>query len=390
MHYVDKIVHVNKAYFPKIGGVETVCRQYALVSKNVFQDVTVLTIGSKRGWRIRRTDDNGIKILACDYQFKLFRHSFSLAFLILLVRGCFQDQVIHCHDPFPLASVPLALMKPKRLMVTYHADLVRPKLVKPLVDLIRKRALKNAYIITTTSTRLARNSDVLRCVDQDKIKVVPIYLDELDSYSTRLSDDVIKQLSKDISSIQFESVAFLMLGRMVYYKGLDVLLKAMMLNKKLEKQVSGKILIVGPVGDSVARKQLNDLRQYSSDIIFRERLISNTEKLHLLQNVGTLLFLSNQKSEAFGIMQLEAIAAGVAVVNFNINTGVPEVGLDGVTGHTLDLNDHIGLARLLHNPGKYGLKNLSKSVVKQHIQNGFSKEKSCALMIDIYSTMRRL
>ena len=44
-----KIVHVNKAYWPEVGGIETVCRQYAILSKSLFDDVEVLTIGSKVG-----------------------------------------------------------------------------------------------------------------------------------------------------------------------------------------------------------------------------------------------------------------------------------------------------------------------------------------------------
>ena len=96
-----RIVHVNKAYPPDVGGVEVVCQQYAELSASVFEQVEVLTISSDFGWRCKTESIAGVKVWRCDFQFKIAGHKFSFPLILLIWKFIFSRTVFHLHDPFP-------------------------------------------------------------------------------------------------------------------------------------------------------------------------------------------------------------------------------------------------------------------------------------------------
>ena len=165
-NFMSKIVHVNKAFWPDTGGVETVCRQYVEISKSEFDEIVVLTIGPKKGFRVSTEFINQTTVRRCDYQFNVSGHKFSLQLMFMLWRYCLSGAVIHLHEPFPLASLPLMLALRLNLIVTYHSDIVKQKWLRLLINMFRWVALRRADIVTVTSKNLMQNS---KCFERSRL-----------------------------------------------------------------------------------------------------------------------------------------------------------------------------------------------------------------------------
>ncbi|HUI75363.1 MAG TPA: glycosyltransferase, partial [Candidatus Acidoferrum sp.] len=90
-------------------------------------------------------------------------------------------------------------------------------------------------------------------------------------------------------------------------------------------------------------------------------------------------------AESFGLVQVEAMAAGIPVVNTEIESGVPEVSLHGVTGITVPPGDAQALAEavnyLLENTEmreKYGRAALAR------VSEEFSAERMAESTLRVY------
>lgn len=327
------IVHVNKAFSPEIGGVEKVCEQYVNVSKSIFAKIKVITISNEIGFG---TDEEFIKeviINKSKYQFKIFGHRFSIGFLFNLLMHCRGHFLIHAHDPFPLATLIFYFFRPKNLIITYHSDIVKQKTVKWLVDYFRLSVLKNASFVTVTSQSLAKNSDIIRHLPKNKVKVVTLYLDDSAKYKGPPKKEI--SIPQNIAKIIDGPPFILMIGRLNYYKGLDLLFDALTEILSHKKEIYSRIVIVGENADEEAQDLSAKITNLDCDVIRLEYFLPEELKIILLQNCLFLLFPSTLKSEAFGIVQLEALASEKGILNLNLPTGVPDIGLHGKTAKTL-------------------------------------------------------
>ena len=120
-------------------------------------------------------------------------------------------------------------------------------------------------------------------------------------------------------------------GRLVLYKGVNFLIDA-------ASNLEAHVLIVGdgPLRPML-QKKIETLGMQS-----RVRLLGRVSDAELssLYSLADLFVLpSISPTEAFGVVQLEAMAHGVPVVNTNLPSGVPSVSVHGVTGLTVPPGD---------------------------------------------------
>ncbi|MGN1089018.1 MAG: glycosyltransferase, partial [Huintestinicola sp.] len=164
---------------------------------------------------------------------------------------------------------------------------------------------------------------------RDKCRLVP-YGIETEKYLDAERSPI---LSSKLSVQGRKKILFV--GRLVYYKGVGVLIDA------FSKTENAELFIVGTGSDEESlRKQAESL---GNRVHFMKNL-SDTDLKSAFADCDFFVMPSIEKSEAFGIVQLEAMIYGKPVINTDLKTSVPLVSLDGQTGLTVKAGDADELA----------------------------------------------
>ena len=129
------------------------------------------------------------------------------------------------------------------------------------------------------------------------------------------------------------------LGRLVGYKGYDVLVRAM-------QTIDGYATIIGE-GPLLAELQQLAIRLGVSDRIRFAGRLTRSEIKQLFCSAQVFAFPSVTEAEAFGIVQIEAMAAGLPIVNTQLATTVPLVARHDTEALTVPPNDPHALSQAL-------------------------------------------
>ncbi|MDR1559683.1 MAG: glycosyltransferase [Clostridiales bacterium] len=321
-----RVLQVNKLYPPVIGGVEQVVRQIAegLAGET---DMKVLVCGQRlkgyveeiNGVEIHRAGSLGVAFsLPLSFQF--------FSWLRVLSKDC---DVLHIHMPFPLADLAMRLFGFNGgVVLWWHSDIVRQKYFKWLYNPLLTRLLKRADVIVAATEGHITGSEYLPKY-RDKCVVIPFGVEIL---PTSNKTDQFGNNDKEI--------AFLSVGRLIYYKGYDILLKA------FARVPRGNLAIIG---DGPLRNPLEKLAEnlgVADRVVFRGS-VGDSELEEAFTECDVFVLPSIAKSEAFGLVQIEAMARGKPVINTKLNSGVPYVSLNGVTGLTVPPGDVNALAEAI-------------------------------------------
>lgn len=324
-----KVLQVNKLYYPWTGGIEKVVQQIAEGLKDKT-DMEVLVCREKGRTVIEKV--NGIAVYRAGSMGMFSSMPVSISFIKYLRQLSKSKDVLHFHMPFPLGDIAFLLSGYKgKVVIWWHSDIVRQKKLMKLYRPIMEKFLNRADTIIVATKGHIDGSDYLQKY-KDKCVIIPYGVDKRIEEE---SDRYIEQHEASPNSTRPLNMLFV--GRLVYYKGCEILLKAF-------KEVNNAELTI--IGDGELRAKLE-----------KEAEIYNlTNKVHFLGNVeeerlnqafedcDVFVLPSIAKSEAFGLVQIEAMAYGKPVINTNLPSGVPYVSLDRVTGLTVPPNDVQALA----------------------------------------------
>ena len=340
-----RILEVNKAYYPHVGGIETLVKQYS-EELGAIEGVEVRTLVCRdgRGKTCRETV-NGVKLTRAGSFGTYFSCPVSMSFIRLFRKMAAQSDAVHINVPFPLADLALLLSGYRgRVVVSWHSDIVKQKKLLKLYSPLLRRLLRRADAIAVATEGHISGSDWLPEF-REKCTVVP-YGIVPDDYNVPGNGFLTKKCTVP------GSVKLFFTGRLVYYKGVETLIKAMGFADSPECRCE---LFIAGTGVLEAELRAEARRLGKEDHIHFLGFLPEKELRQAYADCDIFILPSTEKSEAFGIVQLEAMACGKPVINTLLPSGVPHVSLNGITGYTVPPGDYESLAgaivRLAKNPG---------------------------------------
>lgn len=314
-----KVLQINKLYYPNIGGIERTVQHIAEGLKNTVEMSVLVCQPVGRGVK---ESINGVLVQRCGSFGTLFSLPISISFIWELRKRAKEQDILQFHSPFPLGDLALLLSGYSGKVVLYwHSDIVKQKKMMVIYRPIMESFLRRADAIIVGAEGVIKGSSYLKPY-QNKCVTIPF------AVNTKIEQAGKKYLDQAKPNLN-QYVKFLFVGRLVYYKGVDLLLKAFATVKNAELTIVGS-------GDLE-----RSLKVYVKDCKMSERVhfLGKVEEERLYQafsECDVFVLPSVARSEAFGLVQLEAMAYGKPVINTNLPSGVPEVSINGITGLTVE------------------------------------------------------
>lgn len=324
-----KILQVNKLYYPHIGGIETVVQNIA-EGLNDRTEMEVLVCQPKG--KAMSEVVNEVFVSRSGSMGTLFSMPISFSFISDFKQKAKNADVVHVHLPFPLADLACIMSGYKgKVAISWHSDVVKQKKLMYFYKPILKRFLRRADKIIVATKGHIDGSQYLKPY-RNKCEIIPYGLniedyEDIEDFKPVLSDLLVSKQNKKV----------LFTGRLVYYKGVEVLINA------FEKIIGCELFIVGKGNlESELKARVEELG-LAGKVHFMGNL-SFEELKYAFADCDIFVLPSVANSEAFGIVQMEAMVYGKPVINTGLPTGVPHVSLDGQTGITVPPNDVLALA----------------------------------------------
>lgn len=326
-----RIVHVYKDYFPpSYGGMEQIIARIAQQQVRDGHDVTVLVSapGSRR--TVRETLD-GVRVIRCAEMGRITSAPLSPTMPVELAR--LHADIVHLHFPNPTGEISWLLARPRgALVVSYHSDIVRQRLVLPLYAPVVRRLFAHAALLLPTSDAYIARSDFLR-PNAHKCHVVPLGID-LERF-----ENVRERYAGGAAALRQrygDGPLTLFVGKLRYYKGLHVLLDAW-------TQAPGTLVIIGEGRERERLRAQHAALGLGDRVVFAGEVGDDELFAHFAAaDIGVLP--SHLPSEAYGLAMVEMLAAGLPVVCTELGTGTTFVNKHEVTGLVVPPSDPLALA----------------------------------------------
>lgn len=310
-----RVVHIGKFYWPYQRGIET---HMKILCEQLIESVDLHVLVANTSCHTQFEDINGVPVTRLARWASIASTQMCPGLVSRLKR--LKPDITHIHLPNPWAELCYFLAGcPGKLVVSFHSDIIRQKMLLQLHKPLHTRFLKKADKIIVATPNHITYSPFLSHLPPEKCTVIPYGIHTTDFAKT-------PEIQKKTAEIQHEygTPLILFAGQLVYYKGVDILISAM-------QKCNAHLLIIG---DGPLRNQLSkhaDACGVKDTVHFTGRVDFPT--LCAAYHAADIFCLpSTQRSEAFGIVQLEAFATSTPVVSTALDSGVPWVNQNEKTG----------------------------------------------------------
>ncbi len=358
-----RILHLGKYYPPVKGGIETVvetlCRGEAK-----WADSAALVLNGGAQTIVERRD--GVHVIRVGSLGRVGAVSLAPTLPLWLAKA--DADVLVLHEPNPMALVAYFLARPRMpLIVWYHSEVIRsPWKYQLFYEPFLEFALRRAARIVVASPPM-REVAALR-PHRDKCLVVPFGLD-LGQYSgIALQNQPMQPGNRP---------TFLFVGRLVAYKGVDVLLRAMQ-GLDANTVIVGNGPLRGPLEAMARDLGIADRVRFLGEV-------SSAQLREWYQACDAFVLPSVTRQEAFGMVQLEAMLHGRPVISTDLGTGVSWVNQHEHTGLVVRPGDvdelQRAVRRLIEDPA---LRNALGAAARASVLSQFTAETMCSATYTLY------
>jgi len=254
------------------------------------------------------------------------------------------------HFPWPFVDTLHEYCgKNRPSVLLYHSDIVRQRFIGTLYAPLMWRTLRSVDAIIATSPAYADSSPILASPElRQKVRVIPLGIDE-GAVEGGVDPDVFSRLGLDVGEPYF-----LFVGVLRYYKGLHYLIEA-------AKGISAKIVIAG-FGPDLPRLMRQADVSGSGNVVFAGQ-ITDAQKRALYEGAEAVVLPSHLRSEAFGMVLVEASMYGKPMISCEVGSGTSFVNKHGETGLVVSPASsralHEAMRMLLHDPFRTRLMGLA-------------------------------
>ena len=316
---MNRVLHVGKFYPPHHGGMERVLETLCRTSRGLVDSAVLV---ANAGGRTVEEVVDGVPVTRVGTIGAAGSVHIAPSFATHLRRA--RADLIVLHEPNPWALLSYAIARPRApLAIWYHSDVVRPALqytvfYAPMAHIAYSRARR----FVVSSPALAANATALAAY-QSRIAIIPFGIDPA---PWRCPEDPPAQGPPFV----------LFAGRHVDYKGVDVLLRAL-------DGGAARAVIAGDGPRRAAWERLARELRLDGRVTFIGE-VPDRELRRLMHACAALVLPSLTQAEAFGYVQLEAMAAGKPVISTDVPSGVSWVNQHDRTGLVVRAGDEAALA----------------------------------------------